>query len=119
MATLTPTLTLTSSNLTSDSLSVSVTDSLTVSGDVIQKRIDTSTTSTKFYEADDYGKSYIFLKNIDATDSIIIEKSDGGDEFLNLGPGEFAFFPWGGGLDMFADASANTPTLEIMIFEAS
>ena len=119
MATLTPTLTLTSTNLTSDSLSVSVTDSLSVAGDVIQKRIATSTSSTQFFEADDFNKCYVFLKNIDATDTIEIEKSDGGDEFMSLATGEWAFFPWDGTLDMFADATANTPVLEIMIFEAT
>tara|TARA_R110001583_G_scaffold109576_1_gene258375 strand:- start:2498 stop:2860 length:363 start_codon:yes stop_codon:yes gene_type:complete len=119
MATLTPTLTLTSSNLTSDSLSVSVTDSLSIAGDVIQKRIATSTSSAAFFTASGFNKCYVFLKNIDATDTIEIEKADGGDEFMSLAPGEFAFFPWDGTLDMFADATANTPVLEVMIFEAT
>ena len=77
MATLTPTLTLVSTDATSDSLNLSVTDSLE------------------------------------------IEKADAGDEFMSLAPGEFAFFPWDGTLDMFADATANTPVLEVMIFEAT
>ena len=38
---------------------------------------------------------------------------------MSLAPGEFAFFPWDGTLDMFADATANTPVLEVMIFEAT
>jgi hypothetical protein len=76
-------------------------------------------TSTKFFEADDFNKCYIYLKNIDATDTITIEKADSGDEYFSLAPGEFAFFPWAGLIDMFADATANTPSLEVMIFEAT
>ena len=119
MATLTPTLTLTSSDAGADALSLSVTDSLSIAGDIIRKRISTSDTSTKFFEADDFNKCYVYLKNLDGTDSIDIEVADAGNEFFHLAPGEFAFFPWDGTLDMFADASANTPALEIMIFEAT
>ena len=119
MATLTPTLTLVSADAGADALSLSVTDSLSISGDIVRKRISTSDTSTQFFEADDYNKCYVYLRNLDATDTIEIEKADAGDEFMSLAPGEFAFFPWDGTLDMFADATANTPALEIMIFEAT
>ncbi len=118
MATLTAKLTLTGNNLTSDALNASITDVLTITKDVVITRIVTSVASTKFLDNTAYGKCYVFLKNIDTTDSITIEKADAGDEYMTLAPGEFAFFPWDSGIDLFADASANTPVLEYMIFEA-
>jgi len=120
MATLTPTLTLTSTDLLSDSLSISVTDALTITKKAELKRIVTSTSSAVIAAASGYTKAYVFLKNISTTanETITIEKADGGDEYILLGAGEFAFFPWAAAIDLFADAAAGTPTLEIGIFEA-
>lgn len=120
MATLTPTLTLTSTDLLSDSLSINVTDSLSITKAAELKRIVTSTTSASIAAASAYTKAYVYLKNMSTTanEIITIEKSDGGDEYLTLGAGEFAFFPWASTVDLFADAAAGTPTLEVGIFEA-
>tara|TARA_R100000234_G_C4921094_1_gene144182 strand:- start:299 stop:661 length:363 start_codon:yes stop_codon:yes gene_type:complete len=120
MATLTPTLTLVSTDLTSEALNLSVTDSLTISKAVQFKRIATSTTSTSFAAAADYTKSYVYLKNTSSNSSeiITIEKADSGDEYMFLGAGEFAFFPWASSVDLFADAASGTPVLEVAIFEA-
>lgn len=120
MATLTPTLTLASTDLTSETLNLSVTDSLTISKAVQFKRIATSTTSTSFAAAADYTKSYVYLKNTSSNSSeiITIEKADSGDEYMFLGAGEFAFFPWASSVDLFADSASGTPVLEVAIFEA-
>ncbi len=45
-------------------------------------------------------------------------KADAGDEYLFLGAGEFAFFPWASTVDLFADSASGTPTLEVRIFQA-
>ena len=121
MATLTPTLTLASTDISgSEAISLSVTDSLSVTGPVKQTQVVTSTTSTVFAAAADYSKSYVFLHNLSTTavEIITIEKADAGDEYLFLGAGEFAFFPWASTVDLFADSASGTPTLEVRIFQA-
>jgi len=120
MATLTPTLTLVSTDILTDSLSLSVTDSLSITGSAELKRIVTSTSSTIFAAASSYTKAYVYLKNISSTanEIITVEKADSGDEYFTLGAGEFAFFPWAAAVDLFADAATGTPTLEFGIFEA-
>jgi len=119
MATLTPTLTLTSSDATSDALSLTVTDSLTSSNDVIQRRIATSTTAAVFLASADYGKSYLYLKNLSGTASerIDIRATVAGADILQLGAGEFCFMPWAGAHDLAYDAADGTPVLEIILFE--
>ena len=120
MTTLTPTLTLTSTDLLSDSLSINVTDALTITKAAELKRIVTSTTSSSIAVAASYTKAYVYLKNMSTTanEIITIEKAEGGDEYLFLGAGEFAFFPWASIVDLFADAATGTPILEVGIFEA-
>tara|TARA_R100001594_G_scaffold113587_1_gene148456 strand:+ start:466 stop:837 length:372 start_codon:yes stop_codon:yes gene_type:complete len=121
MATLTPTLTLASSDMNGDVLNLSVTDSLSILGQVTTKQVATSTSSAIFATAANYTKSWVYLKNLSATaaEIITIEKADGGDEYMTLGPGEFAFFPWASSVDLFADAAQGTPTLEVRIYQES
>ena len=122
MATLTPTLTLTSTDATSDTLSLSLTDSLTTAGDVISQRVVTSTTAAVFLAAADYGKSYIVLKNLSSTtaEKIYIRLgATGSANVLEVGAGEFAFFPWASDEDLVYDADSGTPTLELMLFEVA
>jgi hypothetical protein len=121
MATLTPTLTLTSTNALSDSLNLSVTDSLSVLGVTKRFSVVTSTSSASFLAAADYTTSYVYLKNKSATaaEVITIEKADSGDEYMYLGAGEFAFFPWSSTVDLFADAAQGNPVLDVMIFQAA
>tara|TARA_R100001510_G_C7536006_1_gene125477 strand:- start:211 stop:582 length:372 start_codon:yes stop_codon:yes gene_type:complete len=119
MATLTPTLTLASSDMNGDVLNLSVTDSLSVLGQVTTKQVATSVTSTQFAESDNYTKSYVYLKNLSTTaaEIITIEKADSGDEYFTLGAGEFAFFPWAAAVDLFADAAQGAPVLEVRIYQ--
>ena len=121
MATLTPTLTLTSTDALSDSLNLSVTDSLSVLGKSKRKRVTTSTASASVLAAADYTKSYVFMQNKSSTaaEIITIEKADAGDEYMFLGPGEFAFFPWTSTVDLFADSAEGYPVLEILVIQAA
>ena len=119
MATLTPTLTLASSDMNGDTLNLSVTDSLSILGQVTTKQVVSSTTGVVFAAAANYTKSYVYLKNLSTTaaEIITIEKADGGDEYMTLGAGEFAFFPWASTVDLAVDAAQGTPTLEVRIYQ--
>lgn len=190
MATLTPTLTLTSSNVQNDSLDLSITDSLAIAGDVKRYTKVLATTNTTVLNAADYNKSYVYMHNkssttaeivtiekvvidatcdynddptvaMDSTKSIsfgmavsgtgihgsatvasitnttTIELSHattggsvtdgtltflpaaGTDSYIILGPGEFAFFPWEAVTSLSAISASGTPTLDIMLFEAT
>ena len=184
MATLTPTLTLKSTDALTDSLELTVTDSLSVLGQSKRFTKVLATTATDILLAGDYTKSYVYLHNkaTAATDTVTIGKKStvGGasynddptidldstanisfgmtvsgtgvsgtvasitdtntfelseatttgsksgqtltftmEDFMILGAGEFAFFPWDSTQDLEATAGANTPTLEIMIFQAA
>tara|TARA_Y100001973_G_scaffold86147_1_gene128823 strand:- start:25 stop:444 length:420 start_codon:yes stop_codon:yes gene_type:complete len=135
MATITPTLTITSTDLFPDeSLSISLTDSLTVLGPATTKRMTIASGETELVEDQtilangSYTKSYVLLYNTStATSGEIITvgnaSNDGsGDDALdsadlNIAPGEFAFFPWNSTVDLVADASSGNPVLEIRIFQ--
>ena len=73
MATLTPTLTLASSDLINgEDFNLSVTDSLDVVGQAFSFQIVASTTSTIFAAAANYTKSYVYIKNLSTTPNEII-----------------------------------------------
>jgi len=185
MATLKPTLTLSSTDALSDVTSFSVTNNLSILGDIQRVSFVMSTTSQDIL-SNAYNKSYVFAKNTSATASEIItigKKSTdatcdynnsptitmdstanisagmsvsgtgipggatvqqiqsavrfelsasttggsvtngtltfGTEDFITLGAGEFAFFPWSGTENLDALSASGTPTLEIMIFEAT
>tara|TARA_R110001592_G_scaffold131988_1_gene346159 strand:+ start:214 stop:585 length:372 start_codon:yes stop_codon:yes gene_type:complete len=119
MATLTPTLTLASSDMNGDVLNLSVSDSLTIRGQITTKQVAVSTSSAIFATAANYTKSWVYLKNLSSVPAelITIEKADGGDEYMELGIGEFAWFPWKSEVDLFADSAVGTPTLEVRIYQ--
>ena len=128
MGTLTTKLTLTGSNLTSDILSMSLSKVLTVAGDVKLSRVATSATKANLLLAASFGKSYVYLKNLDASIVISIGMDTEADDtidnnatdiFMTLGAGEFAFFPWAATYNLHVDAASGTPTLEVGIFEAA
>ena len=116
MATLTPTLTLKSSDATSDTLDFSVTDSLSVTCDTVSiSRIALSTSDLTLLTTS-YGKSYVYFKNTDS--SIVMTIQFGGDSTFTLAAGEFAFFPWNGGANIVALSASGTPLLEYALWEA-
>jgi len=117
MATLTPTLTLTSSDVMTDTLSLSTTDSLTISGDVVGiSRVALSTGDLTLLANGTYTKSYVYLKNTDG--SIAMDIDFGSTLSIQLAAGEFAFFPWESSQDVVAKAASGTPVLEYALFEA-
>ena len=122
MATLTPTLTLASTDISaSEALNLSVTDSLAIAGGATQFQVATSTSSAVFASAANFTKSYVYLRNLSTTaaEIITIEKAASGDTYMTLGVEEFAFFPWASTVDLFADAAQGTPILEVRIFQAA
>ena len=109
MATLISKLTLSSSNATSDTLNVTVTDTLSVGEPSVSlSRMSIATdAATNLRATSDSSITYMYLKNIDST-NIITVKTDGAVAFLDLGPGEFAFLPLKGavGMEVQADTAA-------------
>ena len=121
MATLTPTLTLTSTDLVDgESFNLSVTDSLDVVGQAFSFQTVATTTGVVFAAAANYTKSYVYLKNLSTTanEIITIEKADSGDEYFTLGAREFALFPCAAAVDLAVDAATGSPVLEVRIFQA-
>ena len=117
MATLTPTLTLTSTDVTTDQLAFSVTDSLNITGKVISpSRVVTSTGDLTLFASSSYSRSYVYLKNMD--DTIAMDVDFGSTASFNIRPGEFAFFPWHASQNVVVAADSGTPVLEYAIFEA-
>ena len=117
MATLTPTLTLSSTDVTTDMLSFSVTNSLTISNKVIApSRVITSTGDLTLFASGSYSRSYVYLKNMD--DTIAMDVDFGSTASFNIRPGEFAFFPWHASQNIVVAADSGTPILEYAIFEA-
>ena len=116
MATLTPTLTLTSTDATSDVLSFSVTDSLTIAQKVVNlSRVTTSTSDLTLFASGTYSRSYVYLKNIDG--SIAMDIDFGTTASFNIKPGEFAFFPWHASQNIVVAADSGTPILEYALWE--
>ena len=117
MATLIPTLTLSSTDTSSDLLSFTVTDCLTISNKVIApSRIATSTGDLTLFASASYSRSYVYLKNMD--DTIAMDVDFGSTASFNIRPGEFAFFPWHASQNIVVAADSGTPILEYAIFEA-
>ena len=131
MATLTPTLTLAGSAADfGDALSISVTDSLTLGDNdakisAVISPDDVSPGGTQIFDTN-IGKSYVYVKNIHASLIIYLTAAAATAEsaaWMELAPGEFAFFPWAGVVDLFANTGDNgagiaTAGLEYMVWEA-
>ena len=117
MATLIPTLTLSSTDATSDTLSFTVTDQLSITKKVITpSRVTTSTGDLTVFASSSYSRSYVYLKNMD--DTIAMDIDFGSTASFNIRPGEFAFFPWHASQNIVVAADSGTPILEYAIFEA-
>ena len=109
MATLTPTLTLSSTDATSDTLALSVTAGLTTAAPSIGISRVTITTSDNQELVDEAtsGVFYFYAKNMDATNFVILQTT-GSVQYARLSPGEFCFFPVndGNGLEARADTAS-------------
>ena len=101
MATLTPTLTLTSTDATTDQLSFSVTDSLSVTAPIVglSKITVTTTGANNIIVPNLDATRYFYLKHtgVDSSGSTVTTdiKVEEGDEnwFSRLAPGEFLWVP--------------------------
>ena len=103
MATLTPTLTLTSTDATTDQLSFSVTDSLSVTSPLqsMSKVIATATGGDNIVVPLTGGTiTYFYCRHTGTTDGSttttqLVDVEETGDAaFARLGPGEFLFLPF-------------------------
>ena len=128
MATITAGVTISSTDLNNDSagassesLSVSLSDALTVLGNHHSYVFATSTTSAVFLTHGNYSKSYVLLYNTSTTtaETIQIELADGDNDVMILGAGEFAFFPWSATHSLYADAASGTPILEVRLYQSA
>ena len=133
MATLTPTLTLASTDVVAgETLNLSLTDSLTVLGPCLTKSVVVDSSSSNvgadntIFAAADFTISYVLLHNTSTQSSgeiitIGTTASSGALAATNISlkPGEFAFYPWDSTVDLVADASSGTPVLEARIYQAA
>tara|TARA_Y100000310_G_C20380063_1_gene667658 strand:- start:284 stop:649 length:366 start_codon:yes stop_codon:yes gene_type:complete len=114
MATLTPTLTLTSSDTSSDALSLTVTDSLTVTTPMLDSsRIAIATGSAQAVIASNSAFSYVYVKNQSGTNSTdYIQVKLGGDAKIKLDVGEFCWLPLYSTQAVTAEAYGGACTVE-------
>tara|TARA_R100000900_G_C3222291_1_gene141095 strand:- start:136 stop:498 length:363 start_codon:yes stop_codon:yes gene_type:complete len=109
MATLTPSLTLTSTDATSDVLSFTVTDTLTVTAPAVGISRLTITTADNQELVDEAtsGVFYFYAKNMDTSNFVVLQTT-GSVQYARLSPGEFCFFPVndGNGLEARADTAS-------------
>ena len=115
MATLIPTLTITTTDsYTSDATSISQTDSIAIGdndmrvGAIISPN-DVDPGGTQIIDTN-LGRAHVYVKNVHATLTMYLAPAADtatGSCYMSLLPGEFAFFPWTGGLDLFVHTGAN------------
>lgn len=89
--------------------------------DSVLKRVKlTAATGKLIFDAtNEYGRSVLYLKMISSNEanSINIEDSNSTTIYASLLPGEFAFIPWHGTVDLYAEAIGGDATIEVGIFE--
>ena len=127
MASLTPTLKLVSTDVASDALSFTVTDSLTVVSPIINisKITATTTGGDNIIVPNVNIPRYVYLKHTglnsagssSGTDKVVVETADG-TQIMELKIGEFAFFPFYAGAagKLQLQTSANTVQVEYAYF---
>ena len=128
-ATLKSTLSISSTDLLdSVNLSKTVNASLTIDGDNRQglTTVKTSTSYQNLTVEDLSGstgggkKAYVYVKNTDATDDLILADDNGTPQvFARLAPGEFCFYPTADNDTVKVKSSANTPICEYLILEVA
>ena len=108
MATLTTTLTLASTDATSDRLNISVSDSLTTANPAVNiARLSIATdAATNILTTANSSVTYVYIKNTNTDVSHVLTlKTDGATAFSDLGAGEFAIFPLKGAVGLECQAS--------------
>lgn len=125
MGTVSGTLSLSSSDLLSDTLSMSVTTSVSANHTTgLARRPITSTAvgsasgQVTLYTGDDFAATaYLYIKNTDttATDYIYVYKDGGTDNLLKLAGGDFAFLPLIADDTLKAWATTSGTVVEFMV----
>jgi hypothetical protein len=121
MATLTPTLTLASTDLTSDTaFSFTVTKDLTIdtAGPFRGLSRQTITTADNQELVDDAvsGVYYFYAKNTDSTNFVVLQTT-ASVQYARLSPGEFCFFPVNDSNGLEARADTASCILEFAFFK--
>jgi hypothetical protein len=134
MATITPTLSLTSNASTASTpgplsiaLSLSATDNLTVSKVAAAGTAEVTTSGYQIFDCGTSGEVYVYLNNTSDSTIYVGKAAASADtdsnRFMALRAGEFAWFPWWAGstgtdTDLFLDhSSGGTKNVEYWIFE--
>ena len=125
MATVTAQINLTSTDLLSDELSVSVSTDVTAANTTGLARRPVTATSvggsaTLLFEASDFSApAYLYVKNTDSTASDFIFVYDGTTSgnpvILKLAGGDWAFLPLNAGIQLKAYAPTNPTLVEFMV----
>jgi len=126
MATTTAAITLTSTDLVTDSLALSTTSTLYNGPDFTTglQRLKVTATSTSsstlLYTADDFAAiAYIYIKNTDTTSTdyvFVYDDTTSGDPvILKLAGGDWAFMPLIADKTLKAYATTNPTTIEFMV----
>jgi|DEB0MinimDraft_6_1074348.scaffolds.fasta_scaffold60572_2 hypothetical protein len=84
---------------------------------VLKKVLLTADTGKLIFEANEYGRSFLYIKNINSGDFINIEDSGSTTIYASLAKAEFAFIPWNGTVDLYAKSIAANGVIEVGIFE--
>jgi len=124
MATVTPTLTISSTDALVDTLSLSVTTALTVTGQSQYGKKLTTGSLVTLAAAADFGESMVYLKNLSDDNNVrgsapkIIVAFATNDEII-IGKGEFALIPWDSVADLKIknNGTGSAPYCEFAIFE--
>ncbi len=117
MATLKPTLTLTSTDLASDELNFTITTNLTVTSPYNGLSRTTITTADNQELVDEAvsGVKYFYAKNMDSTNFVILQTT-ASVQYARLSPGEFCLFPINDGAGLEARADTASCILEYAFF---
>lgn len=125
MATVTAQISLTSTDLLSDDLSISVSTDVTAANTTGLARRPVTATSgggsgTVLFTASDFSApAYLYIKNTDSTASDFIyvydDTTSGDPVILKLAGGDWAFMPLNAGLTLKAYATTNPTLVEFMV----
>tara|TARA_R100000458_G_C8274967_1_gene249984 strand:- start:74 stop:445 length:372 start_codon:yes stop_codon:yes gene_type:complete len=123
MATLTPTLTITSSDAMSDALSITLTDSLAITDPVEMGKVNITTGAgtvgdNTLIPSTDSNVYYVYLKNTDDANFVLVRR-DNGNNMMKLHAGEFTFFPLADGIGLEMQADTDTVKVEYGFFKKS
>ena len=123
MATLTPTLTITSADAMSDALSLTLTDSLAITDPVEMGKVNITTGAgtvgdNTLIPSTDSNVYYVYLKNTDDANFVLVRR-DNGSNFMKLHAGVFAFFTLADGIGLEMQADTDTVKVEYGFFKKS